>query len=237
MISVCMATYNGEKYLREQIDSILVQLEDNDELVVSDDGSTDSTIEILESYCDNRIRILINKGIHGVNTNFDNAIAHATGDLIFLSDQDNVWLPGKVKACKDALDNADCVVHDCIVTDQYLDVEEPSFFSLRGSGNGFWKNIYKNTYLGCCMAFKKELINDLLPIPQTSAFFQDNWIGCIADLKYSLIFIPVKGILFRRHINTTSSASKTSSFSRVRQLKNRLTQIGYVVRRLNFGHF
>lgn len=237
MISVCMATYNGENYLREQIDSILVQLKDDDELIISDDGSTDSTISILNSYCDSRIKILINNGIHGVNANFENAIANATGDYIFLSDQDNVWLPGKVDACIEALENADCVVHDCIVTDQFLNVVVSSFFSERGSGNGFWKNIYKNTYLGCCMALKKDLINDLLPIPQTTAFFQDNWIGCIADLKYRLIFIPFKGILFRRHTNTTSSASKTSSFSRVRQLKNRLTQIGYVIRRLKFGHF
>ncbi len=235
MISVCMATYNGEKYLREQVDSILAQLNEEDELIISDDGSSDSTKTILDTYSDKRIRILVNEGRHGVNANFENAIASASGDIIFLSDQDNVWLPGKVNACMVALENADCVVHDCIITDQHLNITGNSFFCERGSRNGFWKNIYKNTYLGCCMAFKKDLIRDFLPIPQTTAFFQDNWMGCIADLKYRLVFIPFKGILFRRHSDTTSSASKTSSFSRMRQLKNRLSQIGYVIQRL--GHF
>ena len=89
MISVCMATYNGEKYLREQVGSILTQLGENDELVVSDDGSTDSTIDILKSYNDPRIKIFINTGRHGVNSNFENALRHADGDYIFLSDQDD----------------------------------------------------------------------------------------------------------------------------------------------------
>lgn len=232
MVSVCIATYNGEKYLREQIDSILNQLHDDDEIIVSDDGSTDSTIQILESYQDDRIRIFVNTGIHGVNANFENALANATGEYIFLSDQDDVWLPGKVEACIEALKDADCVVHDCFVTDQNLQVTGDSFFKERNSGKGFWKNIYKNTYLGCCMAFKKDIIADVLPIPKTTAFFHDNWIGCMADLKYRLVFIPFKGILFRRHGNNTSSTSKTSSYSRTKQLKNRFLQIKCVIRRL-----
>lgn len=232
MISVCLATYNGEKFLRQQVDSILCQLKPDDELIVSDDGSSDSTIQILQSYKDNRIKILENDTTHGVNANFQNAIANASGDFIFLSDQDDVWLPGKVDACIMALENADCVVHDCIITDGNLKDSGLSFFEERAAGNGFWKNIYKNTYLGCCMAFRRGILSDVLPIPLTSAFFHDNWIGCIADLKYKLEFIPFKGILFRRHSDNTSTTSGKSSFSRMRQLKNRLVQLKYVVKRL-----
>lgn len=232
MISVCVATYNGEKYLCPQIDSILSQIHQNDEIIISDDGSTDSTIEILERYKDERIKIFINKGRHGVNANFENALSNASGEYIFLSDQDDVWLPGKVEACMNALKDADCVVHDCIITDGNLNVTGGSFFMERESGKGFWKNIYKNTYLGCCMAFKKDLISAVLPIPKTTAFFHDNWIGSIADLKYRLVFIPFKGILFRRHGNNTSTTSKTSSYSRMKQFKNRFLQIIYVIQRL-----
>lgn len=231
MISVCMATYNGEKYLREQVDTILAQLSNDDELVVSDDGSTDHTIQILEGYKDPRIKILQNKGPHGVNGNFENVLRHAKGDYIFLSDQDDVWLPNKVDICVEALKNADCVVHDAIVVDFDLNVQNNSFFKMRRSGVGFLKNLYRNSYLGCCMAFRREMLKVILPIPKTRCFFHDNWIGGIIDLKYKLIFIPFKGIKFRRHNDNTSCTAKQSNFSAIRQLYNRLMQFGYTVNR------
>ena len=94
IVSVCMATYNGEKYIREQIDSILPQLSDSDELVISDDGSSDSTIDIIQGYNDRRIRLYHNTR-HGVTWNFENALRQSRGDVIFLADQDDVWKPGK----------------------------------------------------------------------------------------------------------------------------------------------
>lgn len=232
MISVCMATYNGEKYLREQVDSILAQLGENDELVVSDDGSTDSTIDILKSYNDSRIKILKNKGNHGVNCNFDNALRYATGDYIFLADQDDIWLPDKIDECINALQKYDCVVHDAIVVDNMLNIMSNSFFEGDNSGRGFWKNIYKNTYLGCCMAFNRNVLTKILPIPVTKAFYHDGWIGCVADLRATLIFIPFKGILFRRHDNNTSCTAGKSKFSRFSQLKNRVIQLYYTAKNI-----
>ena len=98
MISVCIATYNGAEYLREQVESILSQLEEEDEIVVSDDSSTDTTIEILQSFGDRRIKIFKNPA-KGFVRNFENALRQAQGDFIFLSDQDDVWLPNKVAVC------------------------------------------------------------------------------------------------------------------------------------------
>lgn len=232
MISVCMATYNGETYLLAQIESILEQLDIEDELIISDDGSIDKTLQLLEQYKDNRIKIIHNSVKHGVNGNFDNAIRHAKGDIIFLSDQDDIWLPGKVNACCKALENCDCVVHDAIIVDENLLETANSFFSERHSGNGFFKNIIMNTYLGCCMAFHRKILDICLPIPITKAFFHDNWIGCIADIKYKLKFIPYKGILFRRHSDNTSYTAKKSHYSFIRQLKNRLIQLKYVICRI-----
>ena len=90
MISVCMATYNGEKYIQEQIDSILCQLSKDDELVISDDHSTDATCDIIKSYNDRRIKLFLNELAKGVTHNFENALLHSKGDIIFLADQDDV---------------------------------------------------------------------------------------------------------------------------------------------------
>src|SRR5574344_164358 len=115
MISVCMAVYNGEKYLREQIESILKQLSPEDELVVSDDASTDASIEIIERIKDSRLIILKNENRLGPIYNFERALVHCRGDLIFLSDQDDLWLTGKVNACVQKLKEYDLILHDAFV--------------------------------------------------------------------------------------------------------------------------
>lgn len=235
MISVCMAIYNGEKYLHEQVSSILEQLNEDDELVVSDDGSTDSSIQVLESFNDSRIRIIHNKKNHGVNVNFNNALHHAKGKYIFLSDQDDIWLPDKVSVCLDALNNFDCVVHDAIIVDKNLKELKSSFFLERNVSKGFYRNIYRNSYLGCCMAFDRKILDKVLPIPDTKAFFHDGWIGSIVELKFRCSFIPYKGILFRRHDNNTSSTVKNSKFSRRQQLFNRIIQVYAIAKRLVFN--
>ena len=97
MISVCMATYNGERFIVGQIRSILSQLNADDELIISDDGSTDDTTILIEGIGDKRITLL-NGGFHSPIKNFENAIKHAKGDVVYLSDQDDLWLPGRVEA-------------------------------------------------------------------------------------------------------------------------------------------
>lgn len=120
-ISVCMATYNGQKYIKKQIDSILLQLNEDDELIISDDGSTDNTLNIIKHYADNRILLLHHEPISWhkkyyqtnarISANFENAISHATGDIILLSDQDDIWQPNKITATIDFMyDNPNCEV-------------------------------------------------------------------------------------------------------------------------------
>lgn len=232
MISVCMATYNGEKYLREQVNSILAQLGTDDELVISDDGSKDSTISILKSYNDTRIKIFHNTKNHGVNGNFENALEHSKGDYIFLSDQDDIWMPDKINTCVKALQMVDCIVHDALIVDSDKNIVSESFFKERNSGSGFWKNLYKNTCIGCCMAFTDEVLKKSLPIPNTTAFFHDNWIGCIADAKFKLEFIPFKGIMFRRHESVNSCTTSKSKYSTFQQFTHRMIQLILIVERL-----
>ena len=100
MISVCMATYNGERYIKEQVSSIMQQLGENDELIVSDDGSSDSTLQVLDSFHDSRIKVFSGPRT-GLTYNFENAIKNANGDYLFLSDQDDVWECNKVERLAD----------------------------------------------------------------------------------------------------------------------------------------
>mgnify|MGYP002869849148 CR=1 FL=1 len=189
MISVCMATYNGEQFVGQQILSILPQLGENDELVISDDGSTDSTITTIEQINDKRIRLLHNEK-HGFKWNFLNALVHSKGDILFLSDQDDVWLPGKVEACLSALQNADLIVHNSSLADRELNVWCESFFDFYHSGPGIIKNSLNNTYFGACMAMHRRVFEASLPFPLTDEIGHDIWLGLVAEMVGKVCFLP-----------------------------------------------
>lgn len=182
-------------------------LKQNDEIIISDDGSTDNTVEIIKKYEDNRIKIL-NGPKNGVKKNFENAIRNCTGDIIFLADQDDIWKENKVKKVIEQFEKNDevtLVIHDATVfnsEDESIIYE--SFFKYRNSGKGIIKNIYKNTYIGCCMAFKNEVIKSVLPIPNNIEM-HDQWIGIINEKKCGKsLFLPEKLIRYRRHLNNVS---------------------------------
>lgn len=204
MISVCMATYNGEKYIKEQIDSILIQLNENDELIISDDGSTDKTLEIINSYNDRRIKLLIFNS-HCYTKNFENALMHVQGDYIFLADQDDVWLPNKVDICLGVLKNCDFVVTDATVVDENKKILLDSYFDYCKVKKGFVYNLLFTRYIGACMAFKKKVLSDVLPIPNNKYIAHDYWIACVCEKKYKVEPIKISCILYRRHSKNTSS--------------------------------
>ncbi len=204
MISVAMATYNGEKHIKEQISSILTNLEPQDELVISDDGSTDRTLEIIESFHDSRI-IVVEGPMLGIKKNFENAIMNTGGRYIFLSDQDDIWEPDKVQKVVETFEKtkAPVVVHDCQIVSEDGNILEESFYDFRKSGPGAVKNFVKNTYIGCCMAFDAALKDAIVPIP-LDIEMHDQWIGIIGDLLGKNVFISDKLIKYVRHENTAS---------------------------------
>ena len=153
MISVCIATYNGSKYIKEQIDSILPQLDECDEIIVSDDSSTDNTLSILKSYHDRRIIIFTNQKFNSPIYNFENALKHAKGDIIFLSDQDDIWEFNKVQVMISFLQKKSLVVSDCYIINQDKNVICDSLFNGKVPNAGVFINILRNHYIGCCMAF------------------------------------------------------------------------------------
>ena len=229
MISVCIATYNGERFIREQIDSILRQLSSDDEIIVSDDGSTDDTISIINSIDDKRIRIIEGPRKHSPTLNFERAMKEAKGDYIFLADQDDVWKPNKVEVCIKWLQNYDCVVSDAEVTDSNLNPLYPSLYTIMQVRQGrIYNTVWKNGYTGCCMAFRHEVLNASLPFPKDIPM-HDIWIGNVAAYKYNVKFISEKLVLFRRHEDTISCNGKGSKYSIWQKIKFRWSIIKNIV--------
>jgi glycosyltransferase involved in cell wall biosynthesis len=218
-----MATYNGEKFIDQQVKSILDQLSSNDELIVSDDHSTDNTIGILHSFNDARIKIIYNNGVKGHVGNFQNALSNAKGDYIFLADQDDIWFDNKVEVMISYLENYDVVCCDCEIVDENLITIAKSYYNYIGSGPGLFKNFLRNTYMGNCMAFKKEVLELALPIPYDIPN-HDLWIGITADLFYKPYFIPQILGMHRRHdLNASNTFDIKTPTSFVIKIGKRVT--------------
>lgn len=213
-ISVCIATYNGERFIKEQIVSILCQLKPEDELIISDDKSTDATKKIINKINDSRIKFYVNKGERGYTRNFENALKKSTGDIIFLSDQDDIWLENKVEIMLKELEESQMVVSDAKVVNSELEIIHNSHFDLYNVKTGFWNNFLKTRYIGACMAFKRELLNKALPFPKHQKYCaHDYWLTLIGEALFDVNLIKSPLLLYRRHDNNASSGGKYSSNS------------------------
>jgi len=214
-VSVAMTTFNGDKYVSQQIESIITQLGKDDELIIADDGSTDDTVEIISEYAfsDKRIQVMLNNGL-GLAANFEKAIKACGNDLIFLSDQDDVWMPDKVETIKNyfILDKRlTLIMSDGKVVDKNLSIINDSYIEMRGCSTGVIRNIIKNSYLGCAMAYRKSLNKIVLPIPPYIPMNHDCWIGILAKVFGNVKIINEKLILYRRHDDNVTPLNSTSS--------------------------
>lgn len=225
-ISVAMVTYNGEKYIREQLDSILPQLAETDEVIISDDGSTDGTLGILKAYQEKDSRIQIVQGPQaGIKKNVEHALMQCKGEIVFLADQDDIWNFDKVEQVLKVMEQekAILVIHDAqVFQENPAQIVMESFFQFRNAGAGVWKNILKNSYIGCCMAFRRELLEQVLPIP-ASIEMHDQWIGILSDFYYGKsVFLQKPLLLYRRH-GENNSAMKHYGIGKM--LRNRVVFI------------
>lgn len=221
-ISVCMATYNGEPFIQEQLDSILCQLGAGDELIISDDGSTDRTVEIIESYNDNRIRLLHHaqrpeyasirhsRNFYYATDNFENALQAARGDYIFLADQDDVWLEGKVQRMLHELNRTNLVMSNFNICDEKGNVVHCDFHARNPISSSVALNIIRSRFIGCCMAFSKETLDKALPFPK-KLLAHDFWIGLVASSLAAPHFIPESYINYRRTGNNVSCSTEKST--------------------------
>ncbi|MBE6775506.1 MAG: glycosyltransferase family 2 protein [Ruminococcaceae bacterium] len=210
MISVALAAYKGEKYIEVQIRSILPQLSHGDEIIVSDDRPGGMTEKIVKKIAAEDSRVVWVEGkSKGVVSNFVNAIRYCKGDKIFLCDQDDVWLPDKVKRVMEAFDEGyDLVLHNAYITDGELNITDYSFFEKRGSKKGVIRNIFKNSYMGCCMAFDRKLLKKIMPMPR-SIPMHDQWIGILAEIYGKVKFLDLPLIYYRVHGGNVTGGKTT----------------------------
>lgn len=215
-ISVALAAYKGEQYISEQIDSILSQLGEDDELIISDDYPEGKTRDIILGYQseDKRVKYIEGEG-KGVVRNFENALKACTGDVIFLADQDDVWMHDKVECVmKEISKGADLVLHDASVTDAALNITEPSYFNIHGSNASFIGNAVRNSFVGCCMAFTNQVLQESLPFPEALPM-HDWWIALVAmKKKRNVVLLSKPLIKWRRH-SATVTGGKTSLMEKI----------------------
>ena len=223
-----MATYNGEKYIKEQLDSILCQLGEDDEVIISDDSSSDNTINLVDEYDDKRIILITNQSFKNAIFNFENALKNATGDLIFLSDQDDIWVEGRVARMIKELKKFDMVICDHSVISANNETLIDSYFKNVPSRPGIIKNLFKNTYYGCCMAFRKEVLYKAIPFPKDIPM-HDIWLGFVADMYFKSSFINTVYTLYRKHDKNVSIATEIKSDNNLfKKLKYRIDILKYV---------
>jgi glycosyltransferase involved in cell wall biosynthesis len=220
MISVCIATKNGSRYLGEQLESILCQLGSGDEIIISDDASSDNTVDVIKSFHDSRIKIFQRKHSVGVVSNFEHSLIQSEGDIIFLADQDDVWLPGKVDILMQALQSCDLVVSDAAFVDQSLKALPENLLIRRKSQKGFVRNLLQNSYMGCCMAFRRQVLDRALPFPKDIPM-HDIWIGLVAEMYFDILVIPDQLVLHRRHQHNASTTGLQTRLTLRRQFTDR----------------
>jgi glycosyltransferase involved in cell wall biosynthesis len=220
-ISVCLASYNGEKYILKQIQSIMNELDQGDELIVVDDCSVDSTLSILGLFADSRIKIYSNAKNIGEVGSFNRAISIASKKYIFLADQDDMWFPGRVSLMRECIiqTGADLVTGNLQWIDNN-DVEVDIYYDgvKSNKSRSHLSNILdifigKTNYFGCAMAFDRKILQLITPIPNYVES-HDLWIALVGNLLQSNAHIDEIVLLKRRHSNNMTSTNMGRSIYR-----------------------
>jgi glycosyltransferase involved in cell wall biosynthesis len=207
-ISVCIAAYNGERFIQQQIASVLSQLTSNDEIVIVDDCSTDRTVSAIASFNDPRILLIQNERNSGVVRTFERALANSRNELLFLCDQDDLWRADKVQQFKNLFcrwPNLSLAASDATISDAEGHITSTSFVEIHPFYPGILRNLARNRYLGCTMVLRRSLLAYCLPFPSDIPM-HDVWIGMVNRLVGKSAFIADQLVMYRRHgKNATSS--------------------------------
>lgn len=238
-ISVAIATYNGEKYIKEQIESILNQTIPVDEIIISDDGSSDSTLAILEDYARSSIIVLTDNERHGFCGNFEHAINHCTGDYIFLADQDDIWMPDKVERTIAVFiqnSSATCVFSNgVLINESKKEIEgrfnEIDVFDFSKGTNKVDRDSFLETCvsqplaLGMVMCIKRSLLEIAIPFPEMFGF-HDQWLLFCSIGLDSCYYLNEKLVFRRLHGENTggNSAYKGSFVDRFKKITKRIVK-------------
>jgi glycosyltransferase involved in cell wall biosynthesis len=221
LISIAVTTFNGEKFLNAQLDSLITQTFQDFEIIVSDDASTDGTIEILEEYQqkDTRIRVFKHAKRQGLQKNFEFVMRECAGDFIAPCDQDDIWLPQKLEIlfalikqrqcslvyCNSKLVGASMEGRNLTMFDRFEPVE----------GSNALQFAFRNCVSGHATLFDRSILQHVLPIPENPMF--DWWLAAVASSCKGIAFTPEPLVLYRQH-----EASATDAFRRKKRVGNRI---------------
>lgn len=225
MISVAMTTYNGEKYLQEQINSILEQSEKDIELIICDDCSTDNTFKILLEYSekDKRVQVYRNEQNLGYAKNFEKTISLCSGAYIALSDQDDIWLPNHLEVLLKHLNNTNCSLVggnailvdsnnkdlNCkLINNNNLPINTVDFNTMV---------LFRNIFQGAAILFERDVLKKALPFPNNMKY-HDWWLALVASEIKGVNYINIPVLRYRQHGNNVSGEHKKDSF-KVKVLK------------------
>ncbi|HOP46419.1 MAG TPA: glycosyltransferase family 2 protein [Desulfobacteraceae bacterium] len=214
LVSIALATYNGEKFLREQLDSIVNQSYTNMELVVVDDCSTDGTIDILEQYFSKiNIKLYRHKKNSGFVKAFEKALGMCSGLYIALCDQDDIWEKNKIEQLVNVINGYSLVYSDASLIDSYGTIFIESMHKYyeisKRSDIGFKDLVFNNYIVGCCSLFKRDLLNDALPFPP-DLMVHDWWIALIASKKGRIKYYDKPLLRYRQHANNLIGIGKSN---------------------------
>ena len=231
-IDILLATYNGEKFVKEQIESILNQTFENFNLIISDDASTDNTLNILEEYekKDTRIKVFKKEKNEGLIANFEFLLKNVTSDYFMFSDQDDIWKKDKIEKSINKIkeENSGLVYTDLEIVDENLNVIYPSYWKYKKIYNKIIKYnnfeaLYLNNFVtGCTILAKSKYIKDILPLPRNSKFvLHDYWTALIISAKDKISYVEEPTIQYRQHKdNRVGSSRKSDQLENFEDLRN-----------------
>lgn len=216
LISIALCTYNGERFLWEQLESLAGQTRLPDELIVVDDGSTDGTLSLLEKFAQTApftVLISVNDSTLGVTKNFEKALTQCKGDFLFLCDQDDIWEPEKITQMTSFLEqnpSVNVVFSDALLVNekgtslqkQLWDVIRlyPSQLERWSKGESISLMLIGNRVAGCTMALRRSFLQKILPFPtDISDFLHDTWIAFVASVTDQIQFISTPLVNYRQH--------------------------------------
>lgn len=223
-IDIIMATYNGEKFIEAQIESLLNQTYQNWHLIVRDDGSTDNTVNILYEYREQfpgKISVVESKGHLGASLSFSELLKHSVADYVMLCDQDDIWLPEKVKVSFNGMlkleamygmDTPLLIFTDLTVVDKSLNIISKSFWEyekINPNNTTINRLLVQNVVTGCTIIINKKLKDLSIPIPP-EAIVHDWWTALVASVFGKMHYINIPTVLYRQHGQNDIGAKKRS---------------------------
>ncbi len=209
LVSIVLCTYNGEKYIKEQVDSLLNQTYQNLEIIICDDSSKDNTALILQDFNDIRIKCFYNKQNMGLAKNKEQCMMKASGDFIASCDQDDIWMPNKIECLITNIGDCTLIYSKSTIVDEDLNIPNVDNNPILYKGNNYKVFWFHNYVSGHTMLFKKSMLKHILPLP-TKYVYPDHWISYICTANGSITYVDKSLVYYRQHSSQITKTQKNS---------------------------